>query len=131
VRAQVTPIADAPKPEPQGGNSKGKGCQTKPMHLRVTAKGSFIGGLQVRDLCYFDKKLCNKVIRLLCPQVFAGDARTESMLQQLLKFFGPNPKNGLVLDGVLTCKQVGRLFPLQRIRPLPSSVCPSWGMVFI
>ena len=34
-----------------------------------------------------------------------GDAKTEAMLQQLLKYFGPDPENGLIVDGTLTCKQ--------------------------
>lgn len=63
----------------------GGGCETKPLHLRVTAKGNFLDGLPV----------------------FAGDAKTEAMLQQLLKYFGPDPENGLIVDGTLTCKQVG------------------------
>mmetsp|Transcript_66814 Transcript_66814/g.178618 ORF Transcript_66814/g.178618 Transcript_66814/m.178618 type:complete len:126 (-) Transcript_66814:326-703(-) len=84
----VTPLPSSPQDVIKKDDTD-KGCRTKPMHLRVTAKGSFIGGLKV----------------------FAGDARTETMLQQLLKFFGPNPKNGLVLDGVLTCKQERQRVP--------------------
>ena len=38
-------------------------------------------------------------------QVFAGDPRTEMMLAQLLAFFGPEAKKGLVMDGTLTCRQ--------------------------
>ena len=53
LNSQVAPSDDAPpppKPQPEGdgGDPSDKGCRTKPMHLRVTAKGSFIGGLQVR-----------------------------------------------------------------------------------
>ena len=73
----------APVTTPTGDNGYGDGCNTKPLHLRVTAKGNFLDGLPV----------------------FAGDARTEAMLQELLKYFGPDPANGLVVDGTLTCKQ--------------------------
>jgi len=66
-----------------GPASVGGGCETKPLHLRVTAKGNFLDGLPV----------------------FAGDAKTEAMLQQILKYFGPDPEKGLILDGTLTCKQ--------------------------
>jgi len=61
----------------------GTGCRTRPMHLRVNAKGSFLDGLPV----------------------FAGDPRTEMMLAQLLAYFGPEANKGLVLDGTLTCRQ--------------------------
>jgi len=74
---QVQPVTSG------GPADVGGGCNTKPLHLRVTAKGNFLDGLPV----------------------FAGDAKTEAMLQQLLKFFGPDPENGLILDGTLTCKQ--------------------------
>jgi hypothetical protein len=45
----------------------------------VTAKGNFLDGLPV----------------------FAGDAKTEAMLQQILKYFGPDPEKGLILDGTV------------------------------
>jgi hypothetical protein len=60
-----------------GDEDTSGGCETKPLHLRVTAKGNFLDGLPV----------------------FAGDAKTEAMLQQLLKYFGPDPENGLIVDG--------------------------------
>ena len=41
----------------------------------------------------------------IVSQVFAGDPRTEMMLAQLLAFFGPEAKKGLVMDGTLTCRQ--------------------------
>ena len=67
----------------EGDADDNSGCNTKPLHLRVTAQGNFLDGLPV----------------------FAGDEKTEAMLQQLLKYFGPDPQNGLILDGTLTCKQ--------------------------
>jgi hypothetical protein len=43
-----------------------KGCRTKPLHLRLTAKGSFLDNVPV----------------------FPGDEKTETMLSQLFHFFG-------------------------------------------
>lgn len=58
----------------------------------MTAKGNFLDGLPV----------------------FAGDAKTEAMLQQILKYFGPDPEKGLILDGTVLHLAVRRPAPAFR-----------------
>jgi len=137
------------QPVTSGGPADvGGGCETKPLHLRVTAKGNFLDGLPVfAGACWRARagaRGCNvsNVARAhahtacrhararvraharthtqTCTHTYAhththarhchdhmdtGDAKTEAMLQQLLKYFGPDPENGLIVDGTLTCKQ--------------------------
>lgn len=64
--AEVAP--EPAKKDDAGALDSNHGCRTKPLHLRVTAKGSFLDGLPV----------------------FAGDPRTEAMLRQLFEYFGPS-----------------------------------------
>uniref|UniRef100_A0A7S0EJD5 Uncharacterized protein n=1 Tax=Hanusia phi TaxID=3032 RepID=A0A7S0EJD5_9CRYP len=69
------PEVEEVQPERNAEPKDLNGCNTKPLHLRVTAKGTFLEGLPV----------------------YAGDARTEAMLRQLLQFFGPDQEKGWFL----------------------------------